>query len=91
MLGLYSAKCGLHELCTQVVSTIKGIAMAEQYGIKFFETSAKANLNVEESFMTMAKDVNDHINVHGRRRRPDSIRIHAPPLTTMQRLKYCFC
>jgi Ras-related protein Rab-8A len=28
-----------------------------EYGIKFLETSAKANINVEEAFFTLARDI----------------------------------
>jgi len=39
------------------VSPEKGKALAAEYGIKFFETSAKLNTNVDESFMSIAKDI----------------------------------
>lgn len=35
----------------------KGQALADEYKIQFFETSAKDNINVEEVFMSIAKDV----------------------------------
>lgn len=31
--------------------------MAIEYGIKFMETSAKASINVEEAFLTLASDI----------------------------------
>ncbi|XP_042185044.1 ras-related protein Rab-8A isoform X2 [Oncorhynchus tshawytscha] len=31
--------------------------LALEYGIKFMETSAKANINVENSFLTLARDI----------------------------------
>ena len=31
--------------------------MAIEYGIKFMETSAKASINVEEAFFTLARDI----------------------------------
>jgi hypothetical protein len=39
-----------------VVATAEGEALAKEYQIHFFETSAKANLNVEEAFLTIATD-----------------------------------
>ncbi|KAK7245130.1 hypothetical protein RIF29_39965 [Crotalaria pallida] len=41
----------------RVVPTSKGQALADEYGIKFFETSAKTNLNVEEVFFSIARDI----------------------------------
>eukprot|EP00200_Dunaliella_tertiolecta_P005975 CAMPEP_0202355150 /NCGR_PEP_ID=MMETSP1126-20121109/10166_1 /ASSEMBLY_ACC=CAM_ASM_000457 /TAXON_ID=3047 /ORGANISM="Dunaliella tertiolecta, Strain CCMP1320" /LENGTH=225 /DNA_ID=CAMNT_0048947721 /DNA_START=239 /DNA_END=917 /DNA_ORIENTATION=- len=35
----------------------KGKALADEYGVQFFETSAKENINVEEVFTAIAKDV----------------------------------
>jgi hypothetical protein len=31
--------------------------LAVEYGIKFLETSAKASINVEEAFFTLARDI----------------------------------
>ena len=39
------------------MSPEKGKALASEYGIKFFETSAKLNTNVDECFMSIAKDI----------------------------------
>ena len=33
------------------------VQLAVEYGIKFLETSAKANVNVEEAFFTLARDI----------------------------------
>lgn len=45
----------------QKVSPEKGKALAAEYGIKFFETSAKMNTNVDEAFMSIAKDIVDRL------------------------------
>lgn len=39
------------------VSRERGEQLAIEYGIKFMETSAKANINVEEAFFTLARDI----------------------------------
>jgi Ras-related protein Rab-8A len=41
----------------RAVPTAKGQALADEYGIKFFETSAKTNLNVEQVFFSIARDI----------------------------------
>jgi hypothetical protein len=35
----------------------QGKAIADEYGIRFFETSAKMNTNVDEAFMAIASDI----------------------------------
>lgn len=39
------------------VSKDRGEQLAIEYGIKFMETSAKASINVEEAFFTLARDI----------------------------------
>lgn len=41
----------------QKITHEQGSALAKEYGIKFYETSAKMNTNVDESFMSIAKDI----------------------------------
>jgi len=41
----------------KAVETSRGQALAEEYGIKFFETSAKNNSNVVEAFTAIATDI----------------------------------
>ncbi|CAK8672390.1 ras-related protein Rab-8A-like [Clavelina lepadiformis] len=48
-------KCDMTE--KRAVDKARGERLAIEYGIKFMETSAKASLNVEEAFFTMARDI----------------------------------
>jgi GTPase SAR1 family protein len=41
----------------QQVSKERGEQLAIEYAIKFMETSAKASINVEEAFYTLARDI----------------------------------
>ncbi|CAK4818707.1 unnamed protein product [Aphanomyces euteiches] len=41
----------------RAVTKEQGEALAAEYGVQFFETSAKSNLNVEEAFRSIAVDV----------------------------------
>ncbi|KAK8967187.1 Ras-related protein RABE1a [Platanthera guangdongensis] len=45
----------------RAVPTSKGQALADEYGIKFFETSAKTNLNVEHVFFSIARDIKQRL------------------------------
>ncbi|VDN53693.1 unnamed protein product [Dracunculus medinensis] len=48
-------KCDAEE--KRQVSRERGEQLAIEYGTKFMETSAKANINVEEAFFTLARDI----------------------------------
>ena len=54
---LLGNKCDLEE--SRVVTKERGQALAAKHGIKFFETSAKFGLNVEDVFLTLARDIKD--------------------------------
>ena len=55
------------------VSYEEGKELAATYNIKFMETSAKESMNVEESFIAMAKDIKDQVALKGGPRRFDSL------------------
>ncbi|XP_068689890.1 uncharacterized protein [Montipora foliosa] len=52
---LLGNKCDMED--RRVVSKEQGTQLATEYGIKFMETSAKASINVEEAFFTLARDI----------------------------------
>lgn len=52
---LIGNKCDM--LDKKVVETSRGQALADEFGIKFYETSAKKNLNVDQAFTDIARDV----------------------------------
>ncbi|KAL4189006.1 hypothetical protein AMTRI_Chr08g163340 [Amborella trichopoda] len=45
----------------RAVPTSRGQALADEFGIKFFETSAKTNLNVEQVFFSIARDIKQRL------------------------------
>ncbi|KAH3764060.1 Rab GTPase [Pelomyxa schiedti] len=55
---LIGNKCDMVD--KKVVEYEKGKALADEYGIKILETSAKNSTNVEEAFITLAKDIKLH-------------------------------
>ena len=52
---LIGNKCDMED--ERKVSTEEGKALADEFGVKFFETSAKTSTNVEEAFFAIARDV----------------------------------
>ncbi|XP_028777145.1 ras-related protein RABE1c [Neltuma alba] len=59
----------------RVVPTSRGKALADEYGIRFFETSAKTNLNVEQVFFSIARDIKQRLSEGDSRAEPQSIKI----------------
>ena len=47
------------DLSDKVVSTEEGEALAREFGLSFFETSCIENVNVDEIFYFVAKDIED--------------------------------
>lgn len=60
---LVGNKCDM--LDEKVVSTEEGKKLAEEFNMEFWETSAKNDVNVEQSFHSIAKSVKDRIIADG--------------------------
>ncbi|KAK3563057.1 hypothetical protein QTP86_015868 [Hemibagrus guttatus] len=52
---LLGNKCDMEDM--RVVSKAKGEQIAAEHNIRYFETSAKANINIEKAFLTLAEDI----------------------------------
>lgn len=57
----------------QALLASRGQALADEYGIKFFETSAKTNLNVEQAFISLVRDIMQRLAP------PENDSIHVDP------------
>ncbi|CAN6209752.1 unnamed protein product, partial [Urochloa humidicola] len=62
----------------RAVPTSKGQALADEYGIKFFETSAKTNLNVEQVFFSIARDIKQRLSETDSKPEDRTISINRP-------------
>lgn len=62
----------------RAVPTAKGQALADEYGIKFFETSAKTNMNVEDVFFSIGRDIKQRLSETDSKAEPQTIKINQP-------------
>merc|ERR1711862_985678 len=52
---LIGNKCDMVD--KKVIETERGQQLADEYSIKFMETSAKNSINVDQAFITLAQDI----------------------------------
>lgn len=60
---LIGNKCDMQS--ERVISTEEGQALAAEYKIDFFETSAKQDINVDKAFVSIAREVKDRLITDG--------------------------
>mmetsp|Transcript_19973 Transcript_19973/g.27665 ORF Transcript_19973/g.27665 Transcript_19973/m.27665 type:complete len:214 (+) Transcript_19973:326-967(+) len=68
---LIGNKCDMEEP-KRVVPTADGQALADEFGIQFFETSAKSNVNVENAFFAIARDIKNRLQDSAEPSKPSS-------------------
>jgi len=66
---LIGNKCDMMD--ERTVSNEEGKKLADEYGIPFFETSAKNDINVETAFVSIAREVKDRL-IHDVDRKTDT-------------------
>ncbi|KMZ71256.1 Ras-related protein Rab-8A [Zostera marina] len=62
----------------RAVPTSKGQALADEYGIQFFETSAKTNLNVEQVFFSIGRDIKQRLAESDNKPEDRTVKINKP-------------
>jgi len=56
---LIGNKCDLSD--RRAITAEQGAALAKEYNIQFFETSAKQDINVQEAFGALVRQVSDRL------------------------------
>jgi len=56
----------------RAVAQAEAKAFAEELGVQFLETSAKNSINVEDAFMTMAREIKNRMTMDGGAAAPSS-------------------
>eukprot|EP00899_Mesostigma_viride_P009616 jgi/Mesvir1/18656/Mv17156-RA.1 len=70
---LVGNKCDMED--KRQVPTSRGQALADEFGIQFFETSAKSNINVDKAFCTIARDIKARVAEMAEATRQESVAV----------------
>ena len=84
---LIGNKCDMES--DRKVSFAQGEALAREYDMKFFETSARENLNVHDAFQTLAQDVVERVLSSGSDGDEKGVNFNA--LTNSKKASACQC
>ena len=85
---LVGNKCDMEN--ERKVPVEQGKDFAAQYGMKFFETSAKNSINVNEAFITMTKEIMKNANKKGATpAKKDNVVVSAPSGHSIKSGKGC--
>ncbi|KAK9377136.1 ras family-domain-containing protein [Lipomyces chichibuensis] len=77
---LIGNKCDWEE--KRAVSTEQGKALANELGIPFIEASAKANINVEEAFVSLARQIKQRVDLASEPQQANNIDISSGQKST---------
>ncbi|OUM70195.1 hypothetical protein PIROE2DRAFT_56884 [Piromyces sp. E2] len=73
---LIGNKCDILE--KKVITKEQGESLADEFGIRFLETSAKSNIGVEEAFFSLARDIKKRLIDNAKSQAPDDKNIINP-------------
>ncbi len=59
---LIANKCDFNDTVKRRISKFDGEKLAESYGIKYIETSAKSNLNIDNTFIEITKSIKNKLD-----------------------------